>query len=56
MRCRLLLLFAGLIAAIAVFAPGAQETRADGPLVASPDVMVDFAQYKSRSKPLRRIV
>lgn len=52
MRCRLLLLFAGLIAAMAVYAPGAQETRADGPLVVSPDVMVDFAQYRSRSKPL----
>ncbi len=52
MRCRLLLLLAGLIAATAAFAPRSQETRADEPLAVSPDVMADFAQYKSRTKPL----
>lgn len=52
MRCRLPLLLAGLIAAMATFASRSQQTRADEPLVVSPDVMADFAQYKARKKPL----
>jgi len=51
-RCRLLFLLAGLIAATAAVPPRSQETRADEPLVVSPDVMADFAHYKSRTKPL----
>ena len=49
---RLLLLLAALIAAMAAFASRGQVTQADEPLVVSPDVMADFALYKSRTKPL----
>jgi hypothetical protein len=52
MPCRSLLRLAGLIVAAAAFASHLQEARADEPLVVSPEVMADFAQYKARKKPL----
>ena len=52
MRCRLPLLVAGFIAAMAVFVSPSPEARADESLVVSPDVMTEFAEYKARRKPL----
>ena len=52
MRCRLPLVLAGLIVAMALFASRSPETRADEALVVSPDVMTDFAEYKARRKPM----
>jgi hypothetical protein len=50
-RCRLSLL-AGFAAAMALCMSRGPQVRADEPLVVSPDVMADFAQYKARTKPL----
>ena len=52
MRSRLMRSLAGLIAVAAALASRPPETRADEPLVVSPDVMADFAQYKSRRTPM----
>ncbi len=52
MRCRLPLVLAGFIVAMALFASRSPETRADEALVVSPDVMTDFAEYKARRKPM----
>ena len=43
---------AGLIVVTAALASRPPETRADEPLVVSPAVMADFAQYKSRRSPM----
>jgi len=52
MRCRLWMLLVGFIAAMAVLALRYPQAVADDPLVLSPSVMAEFAQYKARSKPL----
>jgi len=52
MRSRLMPWLAGLIVVVAALASRPPETRADEPLVLSPDVMADFAQYKSRRTPM----
>jgi len=52
MRSPLPLLLAGVITMLAVLASPPLQTRADEPLVISPDVMADFAQYKALRKPL----
>lgn len=51
MRCRAMLFLAGLIA-VAALASRPPDARADEPLVLSPNVIADFAQYKARRKPL----
>jgi hypothetical protein len=52
MRARLMPRLAGLIVVVAALASRPPATRADEPLVVSPDVMADFAQYKSRRTPM----
>ena len=52
MRSRLMPWLAGLIVVVAALDSRPLETRADEPLVLSPDVMADFAQYKSRRTPM----
>jgi len=52
MRSGPMLSLAGLIVVVAALASRPPETRADEPLVVSPDVMADFAQYKSRRTPM----
>jgi hypothetical protein len=51
-RSGLLRSLAGLIVVAAALASRSPETRADEPLVMSPAVMADFAQYKSRRSPM----
>lgn len=52
MRRRLPLLLAGLMAATMAFASRLPGTRAEEPLVVSPEVIAEFADYMARRKPL----
>lgn len=52
MSCRVPLPLAALIAALVTLTAHLPEVRADDPIVVSPEVMKDFAQYQARKKPL----
>jgi hypothetical protein len=52
MRCRPSWVVAGAIAGVLACASRGQETRAEEPLVVSPEVMAQFEEYRARRAPM----